>query len=318
MPGRSVASGQSGGLAPGRFMERRVMHDRLWFRIATVAVGLCSAAAQAGSSNCFTAWGGMGCEDAACSDAVCGVDPFCCAVAWDAQCASEAATLCGDLDDGGGGCVADLNGDHVVDAADLAIVLGGWGGAAGDVDGNGTTDGSDLAVLLGAWGDCPVVDPCGTGGDCCTAGALAGCNDATCCAAVCAVDPSCCSAAWDDACADEAGTLCAELCGGPTSNCCTAWGGIGCDDAECFLTVRGLDSFCCEFAWDAICAAEASIYCFGLCGGYSSCCSAWGGVGCDDPLCQGAVCSFDGFCCTVQWDGSCAAEAGTVCGGLCP
>jgi len=47
----------------------------------------------------------------------------------------------------------DLNGDGVVNGADLAILLGAWGGTGlGDINGDGTVNGSDLALLLGAWG----------------------------------------------------------------------------------------------------------------------------------------------------------------------
>lgn len=57
-----------------------------------------------------------------------------------------------------GGCVVceeDLNGDSVVDGADLGALLGNWGhGGVGDFDGNGTVDGADLGGLLGAWGSC--------------------------------------------------------------------------------------------------------------------------------------------------------------------
>lgn len=52
-------------------------------------------------------------------------------------------------------CAADLNSDGVVDAADLAMLLGAWGGARlGDLDGSGIVGAADLAVLLGAWGPC--------------------------------------------------------------------------------------------------------------------------------------------------------------------
>ncbi|MGA1466671.1 MAG: M14 family metallopeptidase [Phycisphaerales bacterium] len=51
------------------------------------------------------------------------------------------------------GTLGDLDGDGVVNGADLAVLLGGWGGAgAGDLDGDGIVGGADLAVLLGAWG----------------------------------------------------------------------------------------------------------------------------------------------------------------------
>ncbi|MFO0873648.1 MAG: lectin-like protein [Phycisphaerales bacterium] len=41
----------------------------------------------------------------------------------------------------------------------------------------------------------------------------------------------------------------------------------------------------------------------------SSCCSGYGGVGCDQPGCQLCVCGIDPLCCNVQWDESCASEA---------
>jgi hypothetical protein len=48
---------------------------------------------------------------------------------------------------------ADLNGDGLVNAADLSALLGNWGNAGvGDIDGNGTVGAADLAALLGAWG----------------------------------------------------------------------------------------------------------------------------------------------------------------------
>jgi hypothetical protein len=49
---------------------------------------------------------------------------------------------------------ADLNGDGVVNGADLGLLLSAWGsGGLGDLDGSGTVDGSDLGLLLAAWGD---------------------------------------------------------------------------------------------------------------------------------------------------------------------
>ncbi|HMN97721.1 MAG TPA: agmatine deiminase family protein [Phycisphaerales bacterium] len=54
-------------------------------------------------------------------------------------------------------CTFDLDGNGVVDGADLAAVLAAWGPCSGcpaDVDGNGIVDGADLAAILAAWGDC--------------------------------------------------------------------------------------------------------------------------------------------------------------------
>lgn len=55
-------------------------------------------------------------------------------------------------------CVGDLDGDGVVGASDLAILLSFWGNAAtgvADLDGDGITGASDLSILLSNWGDCP-------------------------------------------------------------------------------------------------------------------------------------------------------------------
>lgn len=47
----------------------------------------------------------------------------------------------------------DLNGDGVVDGADVTILLGNWGSPGiGDLDGSGLVDGGDVTILLGAWG----------------------------------------------------------------------------------------------------------------------------------------------------------------------
>jgi hypothetical protein len=54
-------------------------------------------------------------------------------------------------------CPGEVTGDGVVDAADLAVLLGAWGPCSGcdaDFDGDGAVGGTDLAVLLGAWGAC--------------------------------------------------------------------------------------------------------------------------------------------------------------------
>jgi formylglycine-generating enzyme required for sulfatase activity len=53
------------------------------------------------------------------------------------------------------GCIADVDGDGIVNGNDLATVLVGWGscaGCAGDVNGNGVVNGEDLASVLVRWG----------------------------------------------------------------------------------------------------------------------------------------------------------------------
>lgn len=55
-------------------------------------------------------------------------------------------------------CVPDLNGDGLVNGADLAQLLAQWGSqesnSSGDLDDDGFVNGADLAMLLSSWGDC--------------------------------------------------------------------------------------------------------------------------------------------------------------------
>ncbi len=55
-------------------------------------------------------------------------------------------------------CPADFDGDGMVTAADLALLLGSWGDCPGcppDFNDDGMVNAFDLATLLGTWGDCP-------------------------------------------------------------------------------------------------------------------------------------------------------------------
>ena len=54
-------------------------------------------------------------------------------------------------------CPADMNGDGIIDSADLGILLAYWGPKRnnGDVNGDGVTDAADLGLLLASWGNCP-------------------------------------------------------------------------------------------------------------------------------------------------------------------
>jgi hypothetical protein len=56
-----------------------------------------------------------------------------------------------------GYCPADFDGNGMVNAADLAQLLGAWGpnpGNPADFNGDDVVDAADLAQLLGSWGDC--------------------------------------------------------------------------------------------------------------------------------------------------------------------
>ena len=53
-------------------------------------------------------------------------------------------------------CQGDLDGNCIIDGADLSIILGEWGQTSGvaDVNVDGIIDGVDLAIVLGNWGPC--------------------------------------------------------------------------------------------------------------------------------------------------------------------
>lgn len=87
------------------------------------------------------------CAHIECCQAVCAVDPYCCAVAWDKICVSQAWKM-----------PACIHGDPV----------------------------------------CPF-----GGGDCCLPHSWGGCKNATCCEAVCGMDPFCCRVEWDQICVAE-------------------------------------------------------------------------------------------------------------------
>jgi hypothetical protein len=262
--------------------------------MASATVLALTGATFAGGSNCCFANGGLGCDDPVCQDTVCAVDPFCCSNTWDQICANQALSLCGDLCAGGSNCCIANGGlgcddpvcQDAVCAVDPFCCSNTWDQICAN----------QAASLCG--------DLCGGGGggicsssanDCCVANGTPGCSDETCCNAVCAADPFCCSVAWDGICAGSAAVLCLDICGS------------GCD-VSC---PAGADSE------QEACGEDTNGGCNAPPTSGSTCCIANGGLGCDDPVCQDTVCAADPFCCTTAWDGICAGAAATLCGDLC-
>ncbi len=170
---------------------------------------------------CLCDSGVPGCSDAACCEAVCDVDAFCCEVAWDCQCRSigiqsfpqlciecpepppcgapQAGDCCSPGPPGQVGCqVPDCC--EAVCAIDPFCCNVQW----------------DNICANQALGLCQSCDgPCGFANEsCCTVHDNNGCDSVQCCALVCQVDDSCCDDAWSQVCVDLAMELC-DVCVAP-------------------------------------------------------------------------------------------------------
>lgn len=101
-------------------------------------------------------------------------------------------------------------------------------------------------------------------GSCYSPHANPSCDTASCCTAVCQIDPFCCSATWDFTCAQYAGFACPGTpgtCGNSTLSCYTTHAQGACNEPECCTAVCGIDPSCCASSWDQICVYTAEQTC---------------------------------------------------------
>jgi hypothetical protein len=274
--------------------------DSLCVQEAVTNCGTCGAPA---SGDCFVP-GGPACNDQACCNTVCGVDPFCCNVAWDAACVNEAFAYCSCGGAATHSCFS-TGGPFCNDAACCDLVCG--------LDPFCCNVAWDLSCVTEANSYCLGCGGVSTGS--CFEAHGPFCNDEDCCNMVCSVDAFCCNVQWDAACVIEATQMClTEYCGAPGGHSCFVGGEPYCNDAACCNTVCAIDPFCCENAWDSLCVTEAFINCLGCGDPTTGSCYATHGPACDDWGCCQTVCSVDMFCCDVQWDIVCVNEAVQLCG----
>ncbi len=170
------------------------------YNTCTVSAGTCDATGGNGTP---------GCSDTTCCNNVCAVDPFCCISEWDSTCVAEAAGIC---------------------TGGFAECSAGTGSCQGS-PGNGTPGCDDQACCDFICADDPLCcvsdwdevcalreassceSACMQGiGDCFAGPAGAGCQDDTCCAEICDIDPFCCFLEWDSLCAARADLLCPTDC----------------------------------------------------------------------------------------------------------
>ncbi len=304
-----------------------------------------------GAGPCGEPNGTPGCEDVVCCELVCAQDPFCCDVEWDQICADAAADLC---DQGlpPCSCPGDLDGDGVVGAADLAILLAAWNtdgeGApfcSPDFDNSGNVDAADLAVLLAAWGDCPApanADACEDRVDIMLGSTDYSTLDATTDGLAhvgCQFDGQTYEDIWFNYTAMESGTLTVSTCdaadydtdlvvyaGCDTADCppgddallACSDDAVGCGGFTSELTVDVVAGECYKIrvgGWNPGDQGNGTLtLSLGGGGGGSDCCEPNGTPGCDDQACQDLICGQDPFCCDVEWDGICADAAIDQCG----
>jgi len=155
------------------FFGSSTINNDVWFTYASACDGpvILSLCPGSGGSATFdtklAVWSGpdcdnlsiVGCNDDTCGtrsevifDAVCGQVYFIQFGAWASQGEGTGELI---LSCVGETCdnPADLNGDGVVDGADLTILLAAWGtdNTISDLNGDGIVDGADLTILLAAW-----------------------------------------------------------------------------------------------------------------------------------------------------------------------
>jgi len=122
----------------------------------------------------FWRWTNLGWND----NIDCGNLMFSYLIEWSADCNSDGVVdygqiRAGELDDANAnnipdcceagtacGCAADISGNGIVDAVDLAAVLSSWGNAPtgktnADINRDGEVNAIDLAEVLSSWGTCP-------------------------------------------------------------------------------------------------------------------------------------------------------------------
>ena len=103
-------------------------------------------------------------------------------------------------------------------------------------------------------------------------GVTPACDNLTCCIAVCALDPFCCTDKWDSTCVARASfepVACAVSgpeCGDSGSGDCNEPNGTpSCSDGDCCTLVCENREECCTIVWDTICVALAETLCYSGC-----------------------------------------------------
>jgi hypothetical protein len=289
-----------------------------WDKACTLAAdALCSdidVCGVVGSGSCFVRHPTPGCDDAGCCQTVCEIDPLCCKLQWDQNCADLAQEICADCGVITTGSCFEVDGTPSCSNAQCCQLVCA-------TDPFCCQDSWDSVCVTFAEALCAApIEACGTNQSrsCFIPSAyLAGCDDAGCCVQVCTtLDPFCCEVQWDAVCVELAFSLCGGNAACPgRGSCLVPHPFPGCNEAICCTAVCAIDNTCCLLGWDQSCADIAQAVCFGqsACPGTDPCTTSHGTPGCEDPSCCNVVCAVDPLCCIEKWDLNCVAIAADRC-----
>ncbi|MCB9787605.1 MAG: hypothetical protein H6744_13065 [Deltaproteobacteria bacterium] len=280
-----------------------------------------------------------GCDDDGITECVCALDPFCCDVTWDAECAAQASGDCG------AGCgIGVVCGDGSCDAAggeDCETCPDDCGACV--TCGDGVCDAAGGEDCGNCEADCGACVTCGDGvcdaaggedcGNCeADCGACVTCGDGVCDAAGgedcgnCEADCGACASCGDGICGNTPGEAC-DTCPSDCGSCC--------GDGVCVSTIGEDCSTCeadcgpCATCGDGICGntpGEDCDTCAADCGPCPTCgdgiCGNTPGEACDTCAADCGACCGDGVCDAAVGEdcASCAADCGAcaTCGdGIC-
>lgn len=106
-----------------------------------------------------------------------------------------------------------------------------------------------------------------TESDCCSTSSLPGCSVPEVESCLCAIDPLCCSAPFDQLCIQQAAAACGASCqpAVATNSCCQSSDGPGCATPAVESCVCELNPLCCVAGYDESCAALAISQCGATC-----------------------------------------------------
>lgn len=271
---------------------------------------------EGGNGDCLTVHVTRSCANEACAAAVCSVEPECCQSSWDERCVEVALAICiaPNTCPGTGSCFSQHQSPgcddpyccNAVCSFDPDCCTNRW-------DGNCTSLAGNLCEKQEPEWNCPCVGSCFT-----EHGDTPGCEELACCTAVCAQLPGCCTDGWDLACANLARSICCGTVGcasGCNGSCTVPHDTPYCDDPYCCESVCQTEPFCCEIAWDGLCADLAGERCAQGCGSPQapSCFTDHFTPGCSDFDCCRTVCEIDSYCCESEWDPTCVELANAKC-----